>query len=76
MILAPEIVKVSKINLMLSDYNIVKNLIENNRLLTYANVSPVPNSRNSIFLFVKDTGENYLSVVYYDPSSNQIFPPQ
>lgn len=75
-ILSPEIAKVSKVKMGLSDYNIIKNIIQNGRLLTYVNLSRIPNNQNSIFLFVNDAGENYLSVVYYDPATNQIFPPQ
>ena len=75
MILSPEIAKVSKIGLPVSDYEVIKNLIEKNKLLTYANVTSIPDSRNSFFLFVDDTGRNHLSIVYYDPVANQIFPP-
>lgn len=76
MLLDPNIAKVSKLPFELSDYEVIKNLVVSQKILTYANIIPVPNSINSIFLFVDENGKNYLGNIYYDRDRNQIFPPQ
>ena len=67
------VVKVAKMKSPFLPYEQADQLLIQKRILTYV---PLETGRNSIFLFVTDLGETFLTLLYWDKQTNTVHPPR